>query len=294
VTNLDLFCTPSAQKNVEVGRFSFSNRGKIKLIAGPCSLESRDLAMRVAEHLAGVSDRLSIPFVFKGSFDKANRTSLSGRGMGWDQAMKIFQEIKRSFGCPVLTDVHLPHQCKDVAEVVDILQIPAFLCRQTDLIQSAASTGRPLHIKKGQFLSPQEMHKVAEKAAASGASGVLLCERGFSFGYNMLINDMRSLPIMAASGWPVIFDATHSVQRPGALGGVSGGDRCMVEALARAALGVGVSGLFMETHPCPQEALSDGPNMVPLDQIEGLLKTCIAIDQCTKNHVYQEFSLSSF
>jgi len=281
-------------KNVSVGDFSFSSCDMIKLIAGPCSLESRDMAMGIAEHLADVSGRLGIPFIFKGSFDKANRTSLSKRGLSWEQALRIFEEVKKTFSCPVLTDVHLPSQCRDVAEVVDVLQIPAFLCRQTDLIQSAAATGRPLHIKKGQFLSPQEMHQVAKKAEDSGAKGILLCERGFAFGYNMLISDMRSLPIMAASGWPVVFDATHSVQRPGGMGGTSGGDSHMVETLARAAVGVGVSGLFMETHPNPKEALSDGPNMVPLDQIEGLLKTLMAIDQCTKAISYQEFSAPAF
>jgi 2-dehydro-3-deoxyphosphooctonate aldolase (KDO 8-P synthase) len=281
-------------KSIDISGISFSNAESIKLIAGPCSLESRDMAMTIAEHLSGVSHRLGIPFIFKGSFDKANRTSLSKRGMGWDQALRIFEEVKETFSCPVLTDVHLPTQCRDVASVADVLQIPAFLCRQTDLIQSAAATGKPLHIKKGQFLSPQEMQQVAKKAEASGAQSILLCERGFSFGYNMLISDMRGIPIMAASGWPVIFDATHSVQRPGGMGGTSGGDRHMVETLARAAVGVGVSGLFMETHPKPEEALSDGPNMVPLDQIEGMLQTLIAIDQCTKIKPYQAFSAHSF
>ena len=281
-------------KSVSVGGFEFSNQSAIKLIAGPCSLESREMAMRIAEHLSGISRRLEIPFVFKGSFDKANRTSLSNRGMDWDQAARIFEEIKSAFSCPVLTDVHLPSQCAAIAEVADVLQIPAFLCRQTDLIQSAAATGKPLHIKKGQFLSPDEMKQVAKKAESSGAKGIMLCERGFTFGYNMLVSDMRSLAIMASSGWPVVFDATHSVQRPGGRGGTSGGDRHMIETLARAAAGVGVSGVFMETHPCPEEALSDGPNMVPLDQIEGLLKTLIAIDRCAKSKPYQGFSTSPF
>lgn len=276
----------------QVGDISFSNTLPFKLIAGPCSLEGRDMGMRIAEHLCGVSSRLGIPFVFKASFDKANRTGLSKRGLGWDEAAPIFQEIKAAFGCPIITDVHLPEQCATVAQVVDMLQIPAFLCRQTDMIKAAVATGKPVNIKKGQFLSPPEMAQVVKKAEDSGGRHIMLCERGFAFGYNELISDMRGLTIMAQTGWPVIFDATHSVQRPGALGGSSGGDRHMVETLARAAVAVGVAGVFIETHPDPANALSDGPNMVPLDQVEGLLTTLRAVDQCTKAHGYQAFSLS--
>jgi 2-dehydro-3-deoxyphosphooctonate aldolase (KDO 8-P synthase) len=281
-------------KGVSVGDILFQNRAPIKLIAGPCSLESRDMALRIAEHLQNLSLKKKIPFIFKASFDKANRTSLSKRGIGMDTALRIFEEIKKTYRCPIMTDVHLPTQCSAVADVADVLQIPAFLCRQTDLIQSAAKTGKTLNIKKGQFISPEEMIQVARKAEESGGKKILLCERGFSFGYNNLVNDMRGLATMAQSGWPVIFDATHSVQRPGGKGHCSGGDRHMVEALARAATAVGVAGLFMETHFSPETALSDGPNMVPLHHMEELISTLIDIDACTKERKYCSFSTSSF
>jgi 2-dehydro-3-deoxyphosphooctonate aldolase (KDO 8-P synthase) len=260
------------------------------LIAGPCSLESRDLALGVADHLAQICAELSIPFVFKASFDKANRTSLGQRGMGWSQAQEIFLEIKERWNCPILTDVHQPNQCESVARVADILQIPAFLCRQTDLIEAAAATGKTLHIKKGQFLSPYEMLAVAKKAVSCGTKAILLCERGSSFGYHNLVVDMRGLAVMATSGFPIILDATHAVQRPGLYGDKSGGERDFVEILARAGIGAGVAGLFMETHPDPSVAHSDGPNMVPLGHMRGLLKTLVALDRASKSLPYAPFS----
>lgn len=276
-------------------KVSFSNALPFGLIAGPCVLESHELALTIAVTLQDICGRLKIPYVFKASFDKANRTSAQGtRGMAWKDAADIFRAIKRDVGCPVLTDVHWPEQCALVAQDVDVLQIPAFLCRQTDLIAAAVATGKIVQIKKGQFLSPQEMLEVARKAESFGAQGLLLCERGTSFGYNRLINDFKGISVMAQSQWPVIFDATHSVQCPGGLGGKSGGERQHVEALARAAVAVGVAGIFMETHPDPATSPSDGPNMVPLASMESLLATLKRLDGLSKSLDYQKFSQGSF
>lgn len=257
-------------------------------------MESAELVQEVARALAEITKRLGIPLIFKSSFDKANRTSVNGaRGLGLDKGLQLFSDLKAQFGFPVLTDVHDSSQCAPVAEVVDVLQIPAFLCRQTDLIKAAAETGRVLNIKKGQFLAPWDMKAVLEKARTFGAQNVMLCERGASFGYNTLVSDMRSLPQMQAFGAPVIFDATHSVQQPGGLGSASGGQRAFVETLARAAVAVGVAGVFLETHPDPDKALSDGPNMVPLEQVEELLSTLRALDMLTKQRPYADFSFQS-
>ena len=268
---------------VTVGPVRFANDAPIALIAGPCQMESRAHALEMAEALKGISGRLGIGLVFKASYDKANRTSLSGaRGIGLAKAMEVFAEIKQRFGLPVLTDVHESGQCAPVAEVVDILQIPAFLCRQTDLLVAAAATGRVVNIKKGQFLAPWDMKNVIAKVTGSGNPNVLATERGTSFGYNTLVTDMRGLPQMAAMGAPVIFDATHSVQQPGGLGGASGGQREFVPVLARAAVAVGVAGLFIETHEAPERAPSDGPNMVPLKDFPALIEDLMAFDQVAK------------
>ena len=286
---------PPVIHNVPVSSgVSFGNILPLGLIAGPCSIESREIALQVADTLVATCKTLNIPYVFKASFDKANRTSIHGlRGVGWETARRIFLEIKETYGCPVLTDVHSPEQCALVAEVVDILQIPAFLCRQTDLIVAAAQTGKVLNIKKGQFLSPSEMHTVVEKAVATGNRKIMMCERGTTFGYHMLINDMRALAMMGSKGYPVIFDATHSVQRPGGQGDRSGGDRECVELLARAATAVGIAGLFLETHPNPDSAPSDGPNMLPLASMPKILHTLAHLDRVTKSLPYQDFSLSA-
>ena len=238
----------------------------------------------MCEALKEITGRLGIPFVYKTSFDKANRTSVNAeRGMGLDAAMKIFQEIKKEFDVPVVTDVHSPEQCAIVAESVDILQIPAFLCRQTDLLLAAGKTGKAINVKKGQFLAPWDMKNVAEKIASTGNDNIMLCERGVTFGYNTLVNDMRALPIMAETGYPVVFDATHSVQSPGGKGNATGGDRKMVPPLARAAIAIGVAAVFMESHQDPDNAPSDGPNMVKLNELEAVLKTLVSIDQISKN-----------
>ncbi len=272
----------------------WGNTHPLGIIAGPCVLEGHHHAIEIAHALVELCKRLEMPFVFKASFDKANRTSAQGsRGLGWEQAAETFQEIRQRFGCCVLTDVHESYQCREVAKVVDILQIPALLCRQTDLIEAAAKTNKPLHIKKGQFLSPQEMVQVILKAKHFGNHQIMVCERGTSFGYNLLVNDMRALPQLAMTQCPVIFDATHSVQRPGGLGHKSGGDRCFVEALSRAAVSVGVAGLFLETHPDPDQALSDGPNMIPLAHMEGFLHTMKNLDALAKTLPYQAFSMSA-
>ncbi|WP_062202524.1 3-deoxy-8-phosphooctulonate synthase [Aureimonas sp. AU12] len=253
------------------------------LIAGPCQMESRDHALMIAERMVRITGDLGIDFVFKASFDKANRTSLKGqRGIGLDGALKVFEEVARTFEVPVLTDVHTEDQCRVVGEVCDILQIPAFLCRQTDLLIAAAKTGRVVNIKKGQFLAPWDMTNVLAKVTESGNLDVLLTERGASFGYNTLVSDFRALPIMAETGAPVVFDATHSVQQPGGQGGSSGGERRFVETLARAAVAVGVAGLFIETHEAPDDAPSDGPNMVPLDGMLELLRRLQALDAVAK------------
>jgi 2-dehydro-3-deoxyphosphooctonate aldolase (KDO 8-P synthase) len=268
---------------VTAGEVRFANDAPIALIAGPCQMESRAHALEMAEALRGISERLGIGLVFKASYDKANRTSLSGaRGIGLARAMEVFAEVKDRFGLPVLTDVHETVQCAPVAEVVDILQIPAFLCRQTDLLVAAAATGRVVNIKKGQFLAPWDMKNVIAKVTGAGNPKVLATERGTSFGYNTLVTDMRGLPQMAAMGAPVIFDATHSVQQPGGLGGASGGQREFVPVLARAAVAVGVAGLFIETHEAPDRAPSDGPNMVPLKDFARLIEDLMAFDQVAK------------
>ncbi|MCE1237270.1 MAG: 3-deoxy-8-phosphooctulonate synthase [Hyphomicrobiales bacterium] len=277
----------TANATVSVGsgrrRVVFDNAAPFALIAGPCQMESRDHAFMIAERLVRICDDAGVALVYKSSFDKANRTSLSAaRGVGLATAMEIFAELKAEFGFPVLTDVHTEEHCAEVAEVVDVLQIPAFLCRQTDLLVAAAKTGRTINVKKGQFLAPWDMRNVLAKIVDSGNPNVLLCERGASFGYNALVSDMRSLPIMAAMGAPVVFDATHSVQQPGGLGGATGGQREFVETLARAAVAVGVAGLFVETHQDPDRAPSDGPNMVPLDDMPRLLARLTAFDAVAK------------
>ena len=271
------------QKHITIGNFEIGNDLPFVLIAGPCQIESRDHAIMMAEELCRITAELKIPFIYKASFDKANRTSIHGaRGLGLDKALAVFMEIKERFKCPVITDIHTEQQCQPVARVVDVLQIPAFLCRQTDLIVTAAKTGKPLNIKKGQFLSPWDMANVAEKAVVSGNDSIMLTERGTTFGYNNLVVDMRSLPIMAGTGYPVIMDATHAVQQPGGLGAATGGKREYVPYLAKAAAAIGVAGIFMETHDNPDKALSDGPNMVPLAEMKSLLETLLKIDQITK------------
>ncbi|AQZ52080.1 3-deoxy-8-phosphooctulonate synthase [Martelella mediterranea] len=262
---------------------AFSNSGKLSLIAGPCQMESRDHAFMMAGKLSEICADAGIALVYKSSFDKANRTSLKAtRGMGLDKSLEVFADLKREFGFPVLTDIHTEEQCAEVATVVDVLQIPAFLSRQTDLLVAAAKTGRVINVKKGQFLAPWDMKNVLAKIVDSGNDNVLLCERGVSFGYNTLVSDMRALPIMASTGAPVIFDATHSVQQPGGQGGSTGGQREFVETLARAAVAVGVAGVFIETHEDPDNAPSDGPNMVPLDDMPRLLDKLLAFDAIAK------------
>jgi 2-dehydro-3-deoxyphosphooctonate aldolase (KDO 8-P synthase) len=262
---------------------SFSNTAPLSLIAGPCQLESRDHAFMMAESLQALCKKLGMGLVYKSSFDKANRTSISGtRGLGLEKSLAVFADLRSTLGLPILTDIHEIDQCAEVASVVDILQIPAFLCRQTDLLIAAAKTGKVVNVKKGQFLAPWDMKNVVAKITDSGNPNVLVTERGASFGYNTLVSDMRALPILAETGAPVIFDATHSVQQPGGQGTSSGGDRRMVPVLARAAVAVGVAGVFIETHQDPDHAPSDGPNMVPLDQLEGLLTKLMALDKVAK------------
>jgi 2-dehydro-3-deoxyphosphooctonate aldolase (KDO 8-P synthase) len=267
---------------VTIGNVTFNNSGPLALIAGPCQMESRAHALETAAALKEIAAALHIGLVYKTSFDKANRTSLNAqRGIGLQASLPIFAEIRETLGIPVLTDVHESWQCAPVAEAVDVLQIPAFLCRQTDLLLAAAATGRTVNVKKGQFLSPPEMANVVNKL--SGASGgVLVTERGTTFGYNTLVTDMRSLPVLAETGAPVIFDATHSVQQPGGLGGSSGGQRQFVPVLARAAVAVGVAGVFVETHPDPDHAPSDGPNMIALKNMPALLEDLISFDKLAK------------
>jgi 2-dehydro-3-deoxyphosphooctonate aldolase (KDO 8-P synthase) len=268
---------------VTVGQVHFGNALPLALIAGPCQLESRDHAFEMAGALKEICERVGIGLVYKTSFDKANRTSLMGkRGVGLDNALAVFADLRRELELPVLTDVHEPGQCADVAEVVDVLQIPAFLCRQTDLLVAAATTMRPVNVKKGQFLAPWDMANVLAKVLESGNRDVLLTERGSSFGYNRLVSDMTALPIMRKSGAPVVFDATHSVQRPGGEGASTGGDREMVPVLARAAVAVGVAAVFVETHQDPDNAPSDGPNMVRLDRMENLLRQLLSFDKLAK------------
>ncbi len=268
---------------VSVGTARFGNELPFALIAGPCALESRAHALDMAAALKDITARLGIGFVYKTSFDKANRTSAgSARGIGFDKALAIFAELRSKLGVPVLTDVHEPDQCAPVGEVVDVLQIPAFLCRQTDLLVAAAKTGRVVNVKKGQFLAPWDMRNVVEKVTGAGNRNVLVTERGVSFGYNTLVSDMRALPVLASIGAPVIFDATHSVQQPGGQGTSSGGEREFVPVLARAAVAVGVAGVFIETHQDPDRAPSDGPNMMPLKDMEPLLKRLMLFDGIAK------------
>lgn len=270
-------------RTVRVGPVTLANDRPFALVAGPCAMESRDHALEMADALSSLCRDLGLPFIFKSSFDKGNRTSgAAPRGIGLDRALPVFAEIRARFGCPVLTDVHEAGQCAAVAETVDILQIPAFLCRQTDLLLAAAATGRAVNVKKGQFLAPWDMTHVADKLIQAGNDQVILCERGASFGYNMLVSDMRALPIMAETGCPVMFDATHSVQLPGGQGASSGGQRAFVRPLARAAVAVGVAAVFIETHEDPDRAPSDGPNMVPLAEMPALLSELIAFDRILK------------
>jgi 2-dehydro-3-deoxyphosphooctonate aldolase (KDO 8-P synthase) len=278
----------AANAHVTIGQgpraVTFGNDRKLAFIAGPCALESRDHALKMAGALRDIADRLGVGIVYKSSFDKANRTSLEGkRGLGLEGSLEIFAEVKEKFGFPILTDVHENEHCAAVAGVVDVLQIPAFLCRQTDLLLAAAATGKPVNVKKGQFLAPWDMKNVVAKVTGAGNANVLVTERGASFGYNTLVSDMRSLPIMAEqTGAPVIFDATHSVQQPGGQGTSSGGQREFVPVLARAAVAVGVAGVFIETHDDPANAFSDGPNQVPLGELESLLKRLLAFDEIAK------------
>ena len=275
----------TTHKRVAIGPVSVANDLPLTLIAGPCALESRSHALEMSQALCEMTDRLGIGFIYKSSFDKANRTSNSSpRGMGLEEALPIFNEVRETHGCPILTDVHEAGQCAPVAEAVDVLQIPAFLCRQTDLLLAAAKTDKAVNVKKGQFLAPWDMKQVVAKLADAGNENILLTERGASFGYNTLVSDMRSLPIMAQNGYPIVFDATHSVQQPGGQGTTSGGQREFVPALARAAIAVGVAAVFIETHQDPDSAPSDGPNMVPLNELEKLLSQLIEFDQISKAH----------
>ncbi|MES1156504.1 MAG: 3-deoxy-8-phosphooctulonate synthase [Alphaproteobacteria bacterium] len=282
---------PSPAPVVEVPRagsapLEIGNDLPLTFICGPCQLESREHALETAEFLKDLFGRVGAGFIYKTSFDKANRSSLkTQRGAGLSVSGPIFEEIRNKLGVPVLTDVHLPEQCADVAQVVDVLQIPAFLCRQTDLLIAAAETGKPINVKKGQFLAPWDMKNVIAKITDSGNPNVLACERGASFGYNTLVSDMRALPILKSFGAPVVFDATHSVQQPGGRGETSGGERQYVSVLARAAVAIGVAAVFMEAHPDPDHAPSDGPNMVPFDQLEDLVRTLLAFDRLAKGAV---------
>ncbi|WP_395696900.1 3-deoxy-8-phosphooctulonate synthase [Methylocella sp.] len=275
--------TAAPAARVEIGGLALANDLPLVLIAGPCQMESRAHALECAQALAEIAARAKIGLIYKTSFDKANRTSIKGRrGVGLKAALPVFAELRERFGLPLLTDVHLPEQCAPAAEVVDVLQIPALLSRQTDLILAAAATGRVVNIKKGQFAAPWDMAPAVEKARAGGGGGVLLTERGTSFGYNSLIVDMRSLVIMAGAGCPIVFDATHSTQSPGGLGDASGGDRAMAPALARAAVAVGVAAVFAEAHPDPDRAPSDGPSMLPIAAMPELIESLMAIDAVAK------------
>jgi 2-dehydro-3-deoxyphosphooctonate aldolase (KDO 8-P synthase) len=279
----DTAARPGPNPAPRVGAIEISNAGPLVAFAGPCALESRAHALEMASALREIAARLNLGLIYKTSFDKANRTSVSGvRGLGLKEALPIFAEIRETLGLPVVTDVHEPGQCAMVAEAVDVLQIPAFLCRQTDLLLAAARTGRVVKIKKGQFLAPWDMKNAVAKVLAEGNDNILLTERGASFGYNTLVSDMRALPIMAETGCPVVFDATHSVQQPGGQGASSGGDRRFAPVLARAAVAVGVAGVFIETHQDPDKAPSDGPNMIPLAQFEGLMRQLLDIDALVK------------
>jgi 2-dehydro-3-deoxyphosphooctonate aldolase (KDO 8-P synthase) len=275
----------NAPKVVKVGPYTIGNNRKITILAGPCALESRTHAIEMALALKEIADRFDVGMIYKSSYDKANRTSVSSnRGIGIRDAMPIFSEIKKVTGLPVVTDVHNAEDCNIVGKVVDVIQIPAFLCRQTDLLVAAGQTGRAVNIKKGQFLAPWDMINVVKKVESTGNKNILLCERGATFGYNTLVSDMKSLPIMAKTGYPVIFDATHSVQQPGGQGDTSGGDREFAPLLARAAVAVGVAGVFMETHQEPDSAPSDGPNMIYLNKIAGIIETLLDLDAISKKN----------
>jgi 2-dehydro-3-deoxyphosphooctonate aldolase (KDO 8-P synthase) len=270
-------------RHIHIGNLTLGNDRPVALIAGPCALESRAHALEMSHALVEMTAKLGLGLIYKTSFDKANRTSIeSARGMGLEASLPILAEVRETYGCAVLTDVHAPEQCAPVAEAVDVLQIPAFLCRQTDLLVAAAKTGRAINIKKGQFLAPWDMKNVARKVSAAGNDNILLCERGVSFGYNTLVNDMRALPIMAETGYPVVFDATHSVQQPGGQGNKTGGERRFVPTLARAACAIGVAAVFMETHQDPDNAPSDGPNMVRLQDMPALLQSMVEFDRLAK------------
>lgn len=270
---------------VEIGDLAVSNDLPLLVIAGPCQLEGLEHAQMIAGTMAGTCAAHGAQFVFKGSYDKANRTSLGGmRGLGMDEGLKIMQSVKDSIGCPVLTDVHAADQCATVAEVCDIMQIPAFLCRQTDLLIAAGETGAVINVKKGQFLAPWDMPNVVSKIESTGNRRILLTERGASFGYNTLVADMRSLPTMARTGYPVVMDATHSVQQPGGMGGSSGGQREFAPVMARAAVSLGIAAVFIETHQDPDNAPSDGPNMIPLDQMDGLVRGLMDFDALAKSN----------
>ncbi|HEX6980070.1 MAG TPA: 3-deoxy-8-phosphooctulonate synthase [Alphaproteobacteria bacterium] len=273
----------TSPRHVHVGNVIIGNDRPMVLIAGPCQLESRDHAMEMSHALVEITGKLGMGFIYKTSFDKANRTSVSAaRGLGLAKSLPILAEIREKWGCPVLTDVHEPDQCAAAAEAVDVLQIPAFLCRQTDLLLAAAKTGRAVNVKKGQFLAPWDMQNVAAKISSAGNDRILLTERGVSFGYNTLVTDMRGLPIMAATGYPVVIDATHSVQQPGGQGTASGGDRRFAPVIARAAVAVGVAAVFMETHQDPDHAPSDGPNMIRLKDMPDILATLQQFDRLAK------------
>jgi len=270
-------------RHITIGNVKIGNDLPLTLIAGPCAMESRQHALEMSHALVELCVRHDVGLIYKTSFDKANRTSIdSPRGIGMETALPVMAEIRETYGCPVLTDVHTAEQCAPVGEAVDVLQIPAFLCRQTDLVIAAAKTGRALNIKKGQFLAPWDMKNVAAKAVAAGNEKVMICERGASFGYNTLVSDMRALPVLAETGFPVVFDATHSVQQPGGQGTSSGGQREFVPVLARAAVAVGVAAVFAETHQDPDSAPSDGPNMVPLSEMDALIGTLKAFDRLSK------------
>ncbi len=270
-------------KDVKIGRVTVGNDRPLTVIAGPCQLESADHAQMIAGAMAEACAIVGAGFIFKASYDKANRSSLGGkRGVGMQAGLKILEGVKAAFGVPVLTDVHEPWHCKEAATVVDVLQIPAYLCRQTDLLIAAGESGAAVNIKKGQFLAPWDMDNVAEKVASTGNTRIMLCERGTTFGYNALVADMRALPRMAKTGYPVIMDATHSVQQPGGLGGSSGGQREFAPVMARAAVSLGIAGVFIETHEAPDTAPSDGPNMIPLDQMPRLLASLMAFDRLAK------------
>lgn len=272
----------------DIGKVTVGNDQPLMVIAGPCALESSEHALMIAREIQSICADLGAGFIFKGSFDKANRTSLDGkRGLGIEAGLQVMSDVKDTLGCPVITDVHAPDQCVRVAKVVDVLQIPAFLCRQTDLLLAAGETGAAVNVKKGQFLSPWEMSNVLEKVASTGNKRVMACERGTSFGYNTLIADMRSLPQMMATGHPVVMDATHSVQQPGGKGGSSGGQREFAPLMARCAISTGIAGLFMETHEDPDNAPSDGPNMVPLNKMRDVIKSLMAFDRLAKSDPFR-------